>query len=597
MQRINQIPRPEHPRPDFVRDTFYNLNGEWEFAFDDKEEGLANGWQKPGHHFEYKITVPFCYQCAASGVGPMDEIHPVIWYRRSFTVPSEMRGRRILIRFGAVDYEATVYVNGYAIGSHRGGYTPFALDATDYLLEGENDLCVRVVDRPDPIQPRGKQYWKRGLASCWYTPVSGIWQTVYLEAVGELAIEYIHVTPDVDRGMAYVELMLNKEPEEKTTVNIQVKLQDQRLCDATIFVRSRLAKTAIDLHTYPLDDEVVLWSPRNPALYDLRVAILCNGTLQDQVDTYFGMRKIEVRNGAVYLNNRKIYQRLVLDQGYWPETLLTPPSDEAIREDLQWTLALGFNGARKHQKIEDPRYYYWADKLGVLVWGEMPSPFAFSDETVENMSQTMLEFIRRDFNHPSIITWVPLNESWGVRTIATNQRQQMTASMLFYLTKSADGTRLCSGNDGWEQVQTDICALHDYSAGKRIIQKHFADKQMVDDTGNDEHRSYADGYKPTGQEAYMVTEYGGIAFENIGIQGELGGTATWGYHGKVQNEEEFLTRYRNTTEAIKDIPYGQGFCYTQLTDVMQEINGLLTPERKPKISPDKIQKINCDPCR
>lgn len=595
MQIRNDIPRPEHPRPDFMRETFYNLNGEWEFSFDDEEIGLRDSWQKPEHHLDKTIVVPFCYQCAASGIGPTDEIHPVIWYRRRFMVPEEMKGRRVRVCFGAVDYEATVYVNGYAIGSHRGGYTPFALDATEYLVDGENDLCVRVVDRPDPTQPRGKQFWKRGLASCWYTPVSGIWQTVYLEAVGELSVEYIHVTPDIEHGLANIELMLNKAPDKPITLKFQVELQGKQLCDMTLSANNRLMKTALDLNTYPQDDEVVLWSPQNPALYDLRVTVLHNGQTQDHIDTYFGMRKIEVRNGTIYLNNRRIYQRLVLDQGYWPDTLLTPPSDEAIRADLQWILKLGFNGARKHQKIEDPRYYYWADKMGVLIWGELPSPFAFSDLTVENMTQTMLEFIRRDFNHPSIITWVPLNESWGVRTIATNRRQQMTASMLYYLTKSADGTRLCSGNDGWEQLQTDICALHDYNADPQVLKAHFANRKLVESTGNDEHRSYVDGYAPTGKEAVMATEYGGIAFSNIGIQGKLGGMETWGYHGKVQDEEAFLERYRGSTDAIREIPYNQGYCYTQLTDVMQEINGLLTPERQPKIPLERIREINRDP--
>lgn len=591
----NDIPRPEHPRPDFVRDTFYNLNGEWEFAFDDENVGVRKGWYKAGYHLNRNILVPFCYQCAASGIGPTDEIHPVLWYRRSFRVPAEMKGRRILIRFGAVDHEATVYVNGCAIGSHRGGYTPFALDATDYLTDGENDLCIRVVDRPDPTQIRGKQYWKRGLIACWYTPVSGIWQTVYLEAVGELSVDYVHVTPDIDQGLAMVELMLNKEPAAGTKLQLQVSFNGELLQETTVSARNRMTKVALDLNTHPKDDPVVLWSPENPALYDLRVTVLNNWEVQDRVDTYFGMRKIEVRNGVVYLNHHRIYQRLVLDQGYWKDTLLTPPSDEAIREDLEWTLKLGFNGARKHQKIEDPRYYYWADKMGVLVWGELPSPYEFSDETVGNMTQSMLEFIRRDFNHPCIITWVPLNESWGVRMIATNRRQQMTASMLYYLTKAADGTRLCSGNDGWEQLQTDICALHDYAAQKQVLKDHFADRQTVEQTGCDKHRCYADGYTPTGKEAFLVTEYGGIAFSNIGIQGEMGGMETWGYHDKVSDEEAFLNRYRGITDAIREIPYNQGYCYTQLTDVMQEINGLLTPERTAKIAPEKIREINKNP--
>lgn len=595
MPEYKTIPRPEHPRPDFMRDTFYNLNGIWDFAFDDAEIGLQEGWNRPNYHLNQKILVPFCYQSKASGIGPTDEIHPVIWYRRTFEVPREMKGRRILIRFGAVDHEATVFINGFAIGSHKGGYTPFAMDATDYLVEGENDLCVRVVDRPDLTQIRGKQYWSRGLFECWYTPVSGIWQTVYLEAVDDIHVEYIHVTPDIDHGLAVAEVMLNKLLAEPVYINLSVSMSGKVIREIRVLTASRLSKIVIDLNTNKTCDPVILWSPENPLLYDIHLEVIYGTKTVDMVDTYFGMRCIEVRNGAVYLNHQRIYQRLVLDQGYWEDTILTPPSDNAIKEDLEWTLKLGFNGARKHQKIEDPRYYYWADKMGVLVWGELPSPYEFSEETVANITSSMLEFIRRDFNHPSIITWVPLNESWGVRQIAGNRRQQMTASMIYYLTKAADGTRLCSGNDGWEQMQTDICALHDYSAHKNTMTAHFVDREIVEKQGCCDRFCYSDGYIPTGKEAFMVTEYGGIAFSNIGIQGQIGGTQTWGYHEKVQSEEAFFARYQGITSAVRDIPYNQGYCYTQLTDVMQEINGLLSPDRKPKVNVDQIFKINCTP--
>ena len=586
------IPRPEHPRPDFMRDSFYNLNGEWEFAFDDENIGLKKGWFKPGHTFDKTITVPFSYQSAASGIGPTDEIHPIMWYRRKFTVPAEMKGRNILINFGAVDYEAMVYVNGMAVGGHKGGYTPFQLDVTPFLTDGENDLCVRVVDMPDPIQPRGKQNWKEGLYLCWYTPNSGIWQTVYLEAASETRIDYIHVTPDIDKGQASVEILLNRVPDRKVILALDVTLNEREVRSVVTTTVNRNVKIVIDMDTRDTFEPVALWSPRNPALYDLRVQLLDDGTKLDLVDTYFGMRKIEVHDGVVYLNNSRIYQKLVLDQGYWADTLLTPPSDEAIREDLEWTKKFGFNGARKHQKIEDPRYYYWADKMGVLVWGELPSPYAFTDETVENLTVTMQEFIRRDFNHPSIIAWVPLNESWGVPQILSDKRQQHTASMLYYLTKAADGTRICSGNDGWEQMHTDICGLHNYKSSKEVLKKHFADRDFIEKQTGDGRRAYADGYTATGKEAFMVTEYGGIAFTNIGLQGELGGAETWGYHGKETDEEAFFARFEACTEAVQEIPFCQGYCYTQLTDVMQEINGLLLPNRKPKVDVEKVRKIN-----
>lgn len=586
------IPRPEHPRPDFMRDSFYNLNGAWEFAFDDENVGLKEGWYNPSKKFDKTITVPFCYQSAASGIGPTDKIHPIMWYRRKFTLPAEMQGRSILMNFGAVDYEAMVYVNGMAVGGHKGGYTPFQLDVTPFLTEGENDLCVRVVDMPDPIQPRGKQYWKEGLFACLYTASSGIWQTVYLEAASDLRIDYIHITPDIDKGLASVEILLNSVPHRKVTLALEVKLENKEIRRVVTTTVNRNVTVAIDMDTRDTFYPVALWSPDNPCLYDLRVQLLDEDLQLDQVDTYFGMRKVEVRDSVVYLNNDRIYQKLVLDQGYWPDTMITPPSDEAIREDLEWTKKFGFNGARKHQKIEDPRYYYWADKMGVLVWGELPSAFAFTDESVENLTVTMQEFIRRDFNHPSIIAWVPLNESWGVPQIISNKRQQNTASMLYYLTKAADGTRICSGNDGWEQMHTDVCGLHDYNSTKEVLKKHFADRDFIEKNTCDGRRAYADGYMPTGKEAFMVTEYGGIAFANIGLQGELGGMETWGYHGKESDEEAFFARYEACTEAITEIPFCQGYCYTQLTDIMQEINGLLMPDRKPKVNIERVRRIN-----
>ena len=586
------IPRAEHPRPDFVRETFYNLNGVWQFAFDDKDEGMACGWMKPGYALPLEITVPFAYQTKASGLGPTDEIHPVIWYRRAFTVPQEMQGKRILLRFGAVDFEATVYVNGKQMGQHKGGYTPFAIDITTALVEGENDLCLRVKDDPDCTQPRGKQYWDRGLMGCWYTPVSGIWQTVYMEAVGEYAMKYIHVTPDYDRHMFTAEIALDKRPTETLEAELIVSFEGKKRNSVKVSVEDRSFRVPVEMIVKGDLDPVKVWAPGCPNLYDLKVRLLKNGEAVDSVDTYFGMRKVERRDGRIYLNNSPLYQKLILDQGYWPDSNITPPSDEAIKLDLQYTLDFGYNGARKHQKLEDPRYYYWADKMGVLVWGELPSPYDYTEETVRNLADTMLEFIERDFNHPSIITWVPLNESWGVRNIYTDKRQQAAGRMLYHLTKAADGTRLCSSNDGWEQVTTDICGLHDYADTKELIANHFADRAEVEQHSCDWRACYADSEKPTGTEAFLVTEYGGIAFQNIGIQGEMGGMQTWGYHGKVTDEEAFFARFKGVTDGVREIPYCQGYCYTQLTDVMQEINGLLSPERQPKMDVKRVREIN-----
>lgn len=589
------IPRKEHPRPDFMRDTFENLNGQWQFAFDDADEGVKASWYKPGYRLPLSITVPFAYQTKQSGIGPADDIHPIIWYRRTFAVPAEMAGKRILLRFGAVDYQCTVYINGQMAGAHIGGYSPFSIDITDLLQDGENDLCLRVVDEPDHTQPRGKQYWDKGLMGCWYTPVSGIWQTVYLESTGEYALKQIHITPDIDRHMFTAEILLDHMPSDDLELELKVTCEGRPCRTVRATVSERCSRIPVDVVVKGALDSVCLWQPDSPVLYDVEVTLLKKGEIIDHVITYFGMRKIEVKNGRIYLNNMPVYLRLVLDQGYWPDSLLTPPSDEDIRKDIELTLKLGYNGARKHQKIEDPRYYYWADKLGLLVWGEVPSSYDFTDEMVSSLTETLTDFIGRDFNHPSIIAWVPLNESWGVRQIYTDKRQQELGRTLYHLTKALDGTRLCSGNDGWEQADTDICALHDYAAEGTVIEKHFRDRGTVETHGCDRRPCYVQGHIPTGKEAFMVTEYGGIAFANIGAQGRMGGMETWGYHDKVADEDAFFERFQSVTDAIRAIPYCQGYCYTQLTDVMQEINGILTADRRPKVNVVRFAEANQNP--
>ena len=591
----NLLPRPEHPRPDFQRDTFCNLNGLWQFAFDDEDRGLAEKWYTPDYPLDKEILVPFAYQTKMSGLGPTDEIHPFLWYRRSFTLPENMQGKRVLLRFGAVDFKADVYVNGQHAGQHIGGYTPFAMDVTTLLQEGMNDLCLRVEDQPDCTQPRGKQNWSRGLMGCWYTPVSGIWQTVYLEAVGDTAMTRIHVTPDVDRHMFTAEIALDKPAQEGMELELTVTYNGQLHRKLRTSIQDRTTRVPVDMMTHGEMNSIHTWEPEHPNLYDLKVRLLKNDQEVDAVTTYFGMRKVEVHDGKVYLNNHPLYQRLILDQGYWPDSNITPPSDEALQTDIRYTKAFGYNGARKHQKLEDPRFYYWADKMGLLVWGEVPSAYDFCDDEVHNLTKTLTDFIDRDYNHPCIITWVPLNESWGVPQISMDRKQLSLARMLYHLTKALDGTRLCSSNDGWEQGTTDICALHDYMDTAEGMALHFADRMEVEDHVCDLHRCYANGEVCTGEEAFMVTEYGGIAFTNIGIQGDMGGMATWGYHDKVTDEEAFFQRFQGVTDAIREIPYCQGYCYTQLTDVMQEINGLLTPDRKPKMDVERFRALNCAP--
>ena len=369
-------------------------------------------------------------------------------------------------------------------------------------------LCVRVEDAPDCTQPRGKQYWKEGWMGCWYTPVTGIWQTVYLEAVGERYFAKAHITPDVDAGTANFRLTLNAIPAKALCCDIEISFQGGMVRRLSTSVSQRLTDVSVSLVEGNHLEGFHTWSPDHPNLYDVVLRLLDDETVLDQVSTYFGMRKVTVKDGWVLLNNQPLYQRLILDQGYWPESLMTPPSDEAIKADVEWTKKFGYNGARKHQKLEDPRYYYWADKLGLIVWGEVPATYEFSDESVVNLSRTLSGFIDRDYNHPSVICWVPLNESWGVTRIYRDRRMQEAARMLYHEARALDGTRLVSVNDGWEQVETDIFGLHDYAASGETLSRHFADRAETCLHSNDWRMACADGFAPTGKEAFLVTEYG-----------------------------------------------------------------------------------------
>lgn len=582
------IPRPEHPRPDFMRPDWMNLNGQWQFAFDEKDEGHRLGYEKPGVSLPLNITVPFCPESELSGINDK-RFSKVLWYKRALNVPQSMWGKRILLRFGAVDYRCEVFINGVSAGSHVGGYSPFALDITRLLINGENEIALRVEDDRDCTQPRGKQYWADGWMGCWYTPTSGIWQTVYLEATGENHLTRAHITPNIDSGDANFKLTLQSMPSKPLTAHIHIRFNGKTVREATVSVTQRLTDVSVNMVEGCMIPGFHTWSPKNPNLYDVSLTLKDGETMLDQVETYFGMRKVEVKDGWVLLNNNPLYQRLILDQGYWPQSLLTPPSDEAIQEDLEWIKKFGYNGARKHQKVEDPRFYYWADKMGVLVWGEVPSAYEFSDEMVGNISKTLADFIDRDYNHPSIIAWVPMNESWGIHRVYSDRRMQQAATMLYHQAKALDGTRLVSSNDGWEQVKTDIFGLHDYAATGEDIQSHFADREHTVLHSNDWRMSCCEGFEPTGKEAFMVTEYGGIAFQDGADKN------TWGYHDKVKDEEAFFARYKSVNDAVRAIPYCQGYCYTQLTDVQQETNGLLTPDRKPKVDVERFKALTTNP--
>ena len=575
------VPRQEHPRPDMARADWQSLNGTWEFEFDDADKGQAERWHAGSRKFSKKILVPYCFQSKLSGIAD-PAFHDVVWYRRSLQIPESWRSKRIQLHFGAVDYEARVWVNGDFAGSHRGGHVPFSVDITDLVKSGGNTIALRVSDpSTDRTIPRGKQYWKEKSERIWYTRTTGIWQPVWIEAVDAVHIKRLRITPDVDRSQVGMEVLMSR-------VAPELKLRISAKKDGALQARAELDLSQTrSTATLPLENQQ-LWSPERPNLYDLSIEVISGDRVLDKVDSYFGQRKVGVHAGKFYLNNAPYYLKLVLDQGYWPDSLLTPPTDDAIQHDIKMTKAFGLNGARKHQKVEDPRWLYWCDKIGFIVWGEMANAYDFSEEYVERFAQEWQEVIARDYNHPSIVAWVPINESWGARQILTSAVQQEHVKSLYHLTRSLDQSRLVVDNDGWEHTDaTDLFTLHDYArTGEGMAAKYKileTDPARIPRNGRE---ALAFGYKYNGT-PFMMTEFGGIAYR----VGTPLAENEWGYSGIEPTKEKMLARLRGLIKALRANFAIAGYCYTQLTDVEQEINGLMTYDRKPKASPEEFAEI------
>ena len=580
--------RNEYPRPQFVRDEWMNLNGEWEFEFDDDRIGDKKGWQsdESSYKFNQKIQVPFCYESKLSGIGDTTQ-HDAVWYRRTFIIPKNYKDKRIILHFGAVDYLASVWINGELVGTHTGGHVPFSIDITNAVQYDENKIVVRAEDDARDIAlPRGKQYWKDQSETIFYTRTTGIWQTVWLEPVSEFNLNQIKLTPNIDKNT--IELRTFVRGLENSTENIKLKaiisFDGEIVSEGIYQVRKKIETRTLSLNDFNYHDSPWnrWWTPENPNLYDLNLTLIVNDVEVDRVKSYFGMRKISVEKGKVCLNNHPYFMKLVLDQGYFPDSLLTPPSDDAIKNDVELTKAMGFNGARKHQKVEDPRYLYWCDKLGLLVWGEAANAYEMNETYIKHFTEEWQDIIERDYNHPCIVAWVPLNESWGVPNIHHNKEEQNHAMAMYYLTKSLDTTRLVISNDGWEHMKSDLLTIHDYEWQENVLSERYSSIESTLQSrpaGRQLHVgdvSYKD-------EPIIVSEYGGLAYKKSEWEG-------WGYSG-ADDDDDFLRRLEAVTKPLLESSVVQGICYTQLTDVEQEINGLLTYDRKPKVPLHKIKDI------
>ncbi|MCX7521140.1 glycoside hydrolase family 2 [Microbacterium sp. STN6] len=591
-----------YPRPQLKRSRWRDLCGTWGFAFDDADEGRDAGWFD-GRAFERSITVPFPPESVASGIGDTG-FHRVIWYQRIITGAdvsaaghplSSGGGGRLLLHFGAVDYRCEVWLDGRLLGGHEGGHTPFTFDITTALdpAREAHALVVRAEDDPfDVSQPRGKQDWQRHPHAVWYHRTSGIWQPAWLEAVPTTSVRSLAWAPDVSAAEVALSVQLSRTPAPGAVLSVDVDFGEESHGRIDVPVHSDRVETRVRLPRLANGQgyEQYLWSPEHPRLFDATVTLqpAPSDGEADTVASYFGMRSASIGGGRFLLNDRPYPVRAVLSQGYWPASHLAAPSADALRAEAQLIKDLGFNAARVHQKIEDPRFLFWADRLGLLLWGETPSAFEFSTTAVTRMMREWSEAIERDLSHPSIVTWVPLNESWGVQHIAHEPRVQAYSRAIFELTKALDPSRPVVSNDGWEHLDTDIFSIHDYEASGDVLRERYADAAATS--------RLLEGFGPAGRrmrlaevadrgQPVMLTEFGGVQYS----PGQAD-AAAWGY-SRASSADDFERRLRSLFDAVRASTSLAGICYTQLTDTLQEANGLVDEERRPKLPVERIRAI------
>jgi beta-galactosidase/beta-glucuronidase len=599
----------DYPRPRLVRERWTDLTGTWHFCHDDAEVGVDEGWYAatdPSDRtlFDRDIQVPYPPESPASGVAERGH-HRVVWYRRVFdrAEAGDRPGERVMLRFGAVDYRASVWVNGQLVAEHEGGHTPFAADVTGVLTaSGPQLVVVRAEDDPrDMTQPRGKQDWQERPHAIWYERTTGIWQPVWLEPLPATYVDTLTFTPDLDRSVLRVRVRLggrlNPGTASKLRLRVRLTLHGEVIADDVWAATGEVIQRDVPLDGARIHHEYrrYLWSPENPNLVDADVAVVTDGDLGDEdldvIRSYCGLRSVSAEGRQFMLNGRGYPLRLVLAQNYWPDTHLAARDGATLRREVELVKELGFNGVRIHQKVEDPRFLAWCDRLGVLAWGEMPSALDFGPRTLRRITQEWLEVIERDVSSPALVAWVPFNESWGVPNLEHDEAQRNAVRALYHLTRAMDPTRPAIGNDGWENLVADVLGVHDYSQSGDVLRERYGSWAALERT-LEQVRPYfrriaLPGLPDAGQ-PLVVSEFGGITYDP-------GREDFWNGYGAAESADEFLGRYRDLVSALLASPVVAGFCYTQLTDTAQERNGLLTEDRLPKIDPAEIARVNRAP--
>jgi len=569
-------PSGEHPRPLLRRESWLSLDGPWDFALDHDAR-----WRRPGDvAWGSRIRVPFAPETPASGIDDRG-FYRACWYRRVLALPHPEAGGRLLLHFGAVDHAATVWVNGAEVARHEGGYVPFSADVTDVLVpEGEQEVVVRAEDDPlDLEQPRGKQDWQAQPHSIWYPRTTGIWQTVWAEEVPPSYLAQVEWRSSVPDWTLELGVRLAGDRRPGLRVEVTVRAGEQVLVDDRYLFDGGELRRIIALKDPGVGDERrrLAWRPEHPTLLQAELVLVdAEGARLDVVASYTALRSVRVEDGELLLNERPYRQRLVLDQGYWPETGLTPPGVAALRRDVELAKALGFNGVRKHQKVEDPRFLRLADELGLLVWVEMPSAYRFSARAAAKRTREWTEIVEHSRSHPCVVAWVPFNESWGVPDLPHSAEQRDLVAALYHLTKALDPTRPVVGNDGWEAIAADVVGVHDYDH-PRVLGVRWG--QLSDDLLASERpygRRILLAGTPMAGRPVVLSEFGGVTMTE-GSEGP----GTWGYD-RAEDVDVFVSRYRELLETVHGLPRMSGFCYTQFTDTYQEANGLLRADRTPK---------------
>lgn len=577
-----------YPRPQMMRAHWADLGGVWEFSYDDADRGIREEWWRGERAFARQIIVPFPPESRASSIGDTT-FHRVVWYRRTLSDADladagQHVGHTFLLHFGAVDYRAQVWIDGQYAGAHEGGHTPFSVEVPH--AHAGAVIVVRAEDDPhDLSQPRGKQDWQADPHVIWYDRTTGIWQPVWLESVPPTRIGRLRWHPDGTNALVAVDVSVDGPVDDEITARVALRLGDEELGSAVGPIaggRARLT-VAIEALRNGQDHERFRWSPEQPTLLDATIELRSpSGDTIDVVSSYVGLRTVGAADGHFLLNGFPYPIRAVLEQGFWPESHLAAPTGEAIREEVELIKELGFNTARLHQKIEDPRFLYWADRLGLLVWAELPSAYEYSDESIERLTSEWLQVLRRDASHPCIAVWVPFNESWGVADLPGSAAQRALTRALYQLTVAYDPTRLVVSNDGWEHTRSDLFTVHDYENDAEVLLARYAD-------------SSASGAAMSGREANgrrmvldeddrallmsaprVLSEFGGVSLDDSML------ADSWGYR-IVSSPEALQAQLGSIFGALHAGQGLAGWCYTQLTDTQQETNGLLYANRESKL--------------